>query len=39
VTRRHPDDATARMFLQKCGQLIATGVPADWDGVEVMAWK
>lgn len=39
VTRQHPGDATARIFLQKCGQFIATGVPDDWDGVEVMGWK
>ena len=37
VVKQNPDDATAKLFLQKSGQLIATGVPQDWDGVEVMS--
>lgn len=39
VVKLNPEDATARLFLQKSGQLIATGVPANWDGVEVMEVK
>jgi two-component system, sensor histidine kinase ChiS len=39
VLKVNPDDATARLFLQKSGQFIATGVPQDWDGVEVMDSK
>jgi hypothetical protein len=39
VLRENPMDATARLFLQKSGQFIATGVPNDWDGVEVMDSK
>ena len=39
VLRENPDDATARLFLQKSGQFIATGVPPDWNGVEVMSSK
>jgi TolA-binding protein len=39
VIKENPDDATAKLFLQKSGQLIATGVPQDWDGVEVMSSK
>ena len=39
VVKENPEDATARLFLQKSGQLIATGVPQDWDGVEVMSTK
>jgi class 3 adenylate cyclase len=39
VLRENPMDATAKLFLQKSGQFIATGVPQDWDGVEVMDSK
>ncbi|MGB3149881.1 MAG: ATP-binding protein, partial [Maribacter sp.] len=39
VLRENPNDATARLFLQKSGQFIATGVPQGWDGVEVMDAK
>jgi len=39
VLRENPMDATAKLFLQKSGQFIATGVPQDWDGVEVMNSK
>jgi hypothetical protein len=39
VIKANPDDGTAKLFLQKSGQYIATGVPEDWDGVEVMNYK
>ncbi len=39
VVKSNPDDPVARLFLQNSGQYIATGVPEDWDGVEVMKWK
>lgn len=39
VLKQNPDDAVAKFFLQKSGQFIATGVPADWDGIEVMDSK
>jgi len=39
VIKANPDDGTAKLFLQKSGQYIATGVPEDWDGVEVMDYK
>jgi signal transduction histidine kinase/class 3 adenylate cyclase len=39
TVKAHPQDAVARLFLQKSGHYIATGVPEDWDGVEVMLWK
>ncbi len=39
VVKQNPDDASANLFLRKSGQFIATGVPQDWDGVEVMHSK
>jgi len=39
VVKENPNDNTARLFLQKSGQFIATGVPQDWDGIEVMSSK
>jgi len=39
VIKLNPEDSTAKLFLQKSGQFIATGVPQDWDGVEVMNFK
>ena len=39
VIKENPQDYTAKLFLQKSGQFIATGVPHDWDGVEVMSSK
>jgi len=39
VIRKNSDDVTAKLFLQKSGQYIATGVPQDWDGIEVMNSK
>jgi len=39
VVKANPNDYTAKLFLQKSGQLIATGVPENWDGVEVMNSK
>jgi class 3 adenylate cyclase len=39
VIKLNPEDAVAKLFLQKSGQFIATGVPADWNGIEVMGSK
>jgi len=39
VLKENPEDGTAKLFLQKSGQYIATGVPEDWNGVEVMDYK
>jgi signal transduction histidine kinase/class 3 adenylate cyclase/CheY-like chemotaxis protein len=39
VVKENPGDFTAKLFLQKSGQYIASGVPQDWDGVEVMSSK
>ena len=39
VIKENPEDYTAKLFLQKSGQFIATGAPQDWDGVEVMSSK
>lgn len=39
VVKKNPLDETAKLFLRKSGQFIATGVPQDWNGVEVMNSK
>ncbi len=39
VVKQNPEDYTAKLFLQKSGQFIATGVPHNWNGVEVMNSK
>jgi hypothetical protein len=39
VLAMNPDDSVAKLYMQKSGHLISTGVPESWDGVEVMAWK
>jgi hypothetical protein len=32
-------DAAAQLFLNKSAQCITSGVPDDWTGVEIMAFK
>jgi len=39
VLEIHPEDKTARMFLNKAAYYIATGVPDDWTGVDMMLTK
>jgi class 3 adenylate cyclase/ActR/RegA family two-component response regulator len=39
VLKQNQEDQIARLFLQKSGQYIATGVPDDWEGVEVISHK
>ncbi len=39
VLEIHPDDLTARFFLEKSFKYQSTGVAKDWTGVEVMTFK
>jgi len=39
VLSKHAEDPIAKLFLNKSSQLITSGVPDNWDGIEIMAWK
>lgn len=39
VLAAHPDDKTAQLYIERCAKFISQGVPADWEGVEVMDTK
>jgi predicted ATPase/class 3 adenylate cyclase len=39
VWKRNPDDMAALLFLKRCDQLRQYGLPAEWDGVEVLSEK
>ena len=34
LSQQRPDDLAARIYIARCGRLIATPPSADWDGVE-----
>ncbi len=34
VLERHNDDKAARLYLNRCAELMVGNVPKDWDGVE-----
>lgn len=35
----NPNDKGARLYFERCAQLMVHGVPDDWDGVEIMNGK
>lgn len=39
VLQTNPEDRPAQLFLAKANDYITSGVPEDWDGVEVMTFK
>lgn len=39
ATRKYPEDEAASVFSSRCEELIANGVPDDWDGVVNMTSK
>lgn len=39
VLKVHPEDKTAKLYLERCAQFMVQGVPAGWEGVEIMEGK
>ena len=39
VVNQHPSDRVAQFFLKRAGQYLASGIPEDWTGVEMMDQK
>lgn len=39
VTQTHPEDLTAKFFIEKANRYIQNGVPSNWSGVEEMMTK
>ncbi len=39
VLSKYPEDLIAKLFLNKSSQLITSGIPDNWNGIEIMTWK
>lgn len=39
VAEMNPSDGAAKLYLQRCHNILQQGVPEDWDGVEIINTK
>jgi class 3 adenylate cyclase len=39
ILQRNPHDKAASLYIRRCNEILQKGLPADWDGVEIMNTK